>query len=157
MGPKEKIVLTMANVLVRNTSVDPIVMNARLVTAWMVSQHVRSVFFSFLCPCAKLLPYSKYIVLHENCKKWDANWMYLFQELNIMELGFSKDKFIQFPTGQVPLGNESLAEPVPWYWVPGRDILRHHSFKLQSLQKNIFLTFLPIWKKLVKSIEYEHH
>jgi len=33
MGPKEKIVLTMANVLVRNTSVDPIVMNARLVTA----------------------------------------------------------------------------------------------------------------------------
>jgi len=33
MDPKEKIVLTMANVLVRNTSVDPIVMNARLVTA----------------------------------------------------------------------------------------------------------------------------
>merc|ERR1711962_1871455 len=33
MDQKEKIVLTMANVLVRNTSVDPIVMNARLVTA----------------------------------------------------------------------------------------------------------------------------
>ena len=30
-------------------------------------------FFSFLCPCAKILSYSKYIVLHENCKKWDAN------------------------------------------------------------------------------------
>ena len=33
--------------------------------------------------------------------------MYLFQELNIMELGFAKDKFIQFPTGQVPVGHES--------------------------------------------------
>jgi len=33
MDPKEKIVLTMANVLVRNTSVDQNVMNARLVTA----------------------------------------------------------------------------------------------------------------------------
>ena len=59
--------------------------------------------------------------------------------------GSAKGSFIQFPTGQVPVG------------LPGRGILRHHSFKLQSLQKNIFLTFLPIWKKLVKSIEYEHH
>merc|ERR1712156_116832 len=33
MDPKEKIVLTTANVLVRNTLVDLIVMNARLVTA----------------------------------------------------------------------------------------------------------------------------
>ena len=31
--------------------------------------------------------------------------------------------------------NESLAEPVPWYWVPGRGILRHYSIKLQGLQK----------------------
>ena len=41
--------------------------------------------------------------------KEQAGWkeMYLFQELNIMELGFAKDKFIQFPTGRVPVGHES--------------------------------------------------
>ena len=44
--------------------------------------------------------------------------------------------------------NESLAKPVPWYWVPGRGILRHYSFKLQSLQKNIFLTFCQFGKNL---------
>ena len=42
--------------------------------------------------------------------------MYLFQELNIMELGFAKDKFIQFPTGQVPVGHESCGTvwTSPW-------------------------------------------
>ena len=42
--------------------------------------------------------------------------------------------------------NESLAEPVPWYWVPGRGILRHYSFKLQSLQKIYFWLFANLEK-----------
>ena len=44
--------------------------------------------------------------------------------------------------------NESLAEPVPWYWVPGRGILRHYSFKLQSLQKIHFWLFCQFGKNL---------
>ena len=42
--------------------------------------------------------------------------------------------------------NESLVEPVPWYWVPGRGILRHYSFKLQRLQQIYFWFFANLEK-----------
>ena len=38
--------------------------------------------------------------------------MYLFQKLNIMELSFAKDKFIEFPKGQVSIGPVELYERV---------------------------------------------
>ena len=42
--------------------------------------------------------------------------MDLFQELNITELGFAKDKFIQFDTGRLPVGKESCGTvwTSPW-------------------------------------------
>ena len=75
--------------------------------------------------------------------------MYLFQELNIMELGFAKDKFIQFPTGQVPWQNqfhdiEFLEEPLS-------------DITVLSFWKKIFLTLFFDLEKLVKPIEYGHH
>ena len=50
--------------------------------------------------------------------------------------------------------NESLAEPVPWYWVPGRGILRRHSNKLLNFKKLYFWPFMSILllQKLVKSM-----
>ena len=91
--------------------------------------------------------------------------MHLFQELNIMELGFAKDKFIQFPTGQVPVGHESCGTvwTSPWqnqfhdieFLEEAFSDITVLNFKV--FKKSIFLAILTIWKKLVKSIEYEHH
>ena len=129
MDPKEKIVLTMANVLVRNTLVDLIVMNARLVTAWMVSQHVRSVFFLFFVHLQKILSYSKYIVLHENCKKMGCKLNVSFPGTQYHGTGFCQ--------GQV--------HTVTYRTSARRD----YSFKLQSLQKIYFLAILTIWKNWI--------
>ena len=146
MDPKEKIVLTMANVLVRNTLVDLIVMNARLVTAWMVSQHVRSVFFLFFVHLQKILSYSKYIVLHENCKKMGCKLNVSFPGTQYHGTGFCQGQVHTVPNRTSACRarvlwncmNESLAEPVPWYWVPGRGILRHHSLNFKVFKKSIF-------------------
>ena len=90
--------------------------------------------------------------------------MYLFQGLNIMELGFAKDKFIQFPTGQVPVGHESCGTvwTSPWQnQFHDIEFLEEAFSDITVLNFKVFkkyiFDFLPIWKKLVKSIEYEHH
>ena len=42
--------------------------------------------------------------------------------------------------------NKSLAEPVPWYWVPRGSILRHDSIILQSSTCTVIaLMFLKLW------------
>ena len=69
--------------------------------------------------------------------------MKLFQEINIMEVSFTKGKFIQFPTGLVPTRHE-------FYETVWQNQFHDNDF-LEETFSDINL------KDHVKSMKYEHY